>query len=270
MPDLRYNKHQMENNIISLLQELEQNLDRSIEDLLRLIKKYQKTDGTHWSYAEIIEEYKKLAGTEGLQKFNPKLVEKILLKPVRTISGVAPVTVLTKPYPCPGKCIFCPNDLRMPKSYLASEPGAQRAEKNYFDPYLQTTNRLEALFSMGHKIDKVELIILGGTWTAYPEAYQIWFVKECFRALNDFQIKMIHKNYKKIPNFSKKIQKNSKKMADQAFFKYRCKENQAILLSCKITGEKISDTYNQLVAKYYLAPENVLGVLEYQKATGQN
>lgn len=257
----------MENNIISLLQELEQNLDKSMADLLRLIKKYQKADGTHWSYAEIIEEYKKLAGTNGLKKYNPKLVEKILMKPVRTISGVAPVTVLTKPYPCPGKCIFCPNDLRMPKSYLASEPGAQRAEKNYFDPYLQTTNRLEALFAMGHQIDKIELIILGGTWTAYPETYQIWFVKECFRALNDFQTKndtaLIIKKYQ---NFQKKFKETEKKWQTKTFLSTDATENQANFAKLQIAGENISDTYNQLVTKYYLAPENALGVFDYQKA----
>ncbi len=107
-------------------------------------------------------------------------------KPIRTLSGVAPVTVLTKPFPCPGECIFCPNDVRMPKSYLADEPGAQRAERNWFDPYLQTYSRLEALASIGHVVDKVEIIVLGGTWSYYPESYQIWFISECFQALNDW------------------------------------------------------------------------------------
>jgi elongator complex protein 3 len=108
------------------------------------------------------------------------------MRPVRTQSGVTPVTVLTKPYPCPGECIFCPNDVRMPKSYLSDEPGAQRAEDNAFDPYLQTWNRLASYRSIGHPVDKVELIILGGTWSFHPEAYQIWYVKRCFDALNDF------------------------------------------------------------------------------------
>ena len=107
-------------------------------------------------------------------------------KEVRSISGVTPVTVLTKPFPCPGKCIFCPNDVRMPKSYLSDEPGAQRATRNKFDPYAQTFNRLVAYKALGHSTDKIELIILGGTWTSYPEPYQIWFVKRCFDAMNDF------------------------------------------------------------------------------------
>jgi elongator complex protein 3 len=74
----------------------------------------------------------------------------------------------------------------MPKSYLRDEPGAQRAERNQFDPYLQVYNRLQALQNIGHPTGKVELIILGGTWSYYPEKYQIWFVKRCFEALNDF------------------------------------------------------------------------------------
>jgi elongator complex protein 3 len=258
----------MPNDMISLLLDLESNLDKPIEDLLRLIKKYQKTDGSHWNYASIIEQYKSLAGTGGLKKFNPKLVEKILMKPVRTLSGVAPVTVLTKPYPCPGKCIFCPNDLRMPKSYLADEPGAQRAEKNYFDPYLQTTNRLEALHSMGHQVDKVELIILGGTWTAYPEFYQIWFVKECFRAMNDFQSKNDTKKIiKKYEDFQKKFQETEKKWQTGTFLNTNPVENKENFSKLQIKGENISETYNELVKKYYLEPENALGVVQYQKAT---
>lgn len=107
-------------------------------------------------------------------------------RPVRSQSGVTPVTVLTKPFPCPGKCIFCPNDVRMPKSYLADEPGAQRASRNFFDPYLQTYNRLKAMADNGHSTGKIELIILGGTWSYYPEPYQIWFVTRCYQAMNDF------------------------------------------------------------------------------------
>lgn len=258
----------MPNDIIPLLKDLEQNLDRSIEDVLRLIKKYQKTADSHWSYSEIIKQYKELAGSNGLQAYNPKLVEKILLKPVRTISGVAPVTVLTKPYPCPGKCIFCPNDLRMPKSYLADEPGAQRAEKNYFDPYLQVSNRLEALYAMGHQVDKVELIILGGTWTAYPLSYQIWFVKECLRAMNDFQSRNDSQQIvKKYQEFQKKFHKSQKKWQTKTFLSTNAAENQSNFAKLQIKGEQIEQTYNQLVSEYYLQPENALGVADYQRST---
>ncbi len=260
--------------LVQLLTDLEKNLEKKTEDLLRLVKKYHKSDGTHFSYTEIIEGYKQLAGTKGLQKFNQKLIEKILMKPIRTLSGVAPVTVLTKPYPCPGKCIFCPNDLRMPKSYLADEPGAQRAEKNYFDPYLQTTNRLEALHAMGHSVEKVELIILGGTWTAYPKAYQIWFIKECFRAINEFgQQNASSKIVEKYQKFQKEFSENQKKWKNKAFLSNDAQKNKQSMMSLQIKGEQIDvegkDNYNQLITKYYLEPEKALGITEYQRATWQ-
>ena len=113
------------------------------------------------------------------------LLRTLRAKPRRTASGVATITVITKPWPCEGNCVFCPNDLRMPKSYVHNEPACQRAERNFFDPYLQVTSRLRALTQMGHITDKVELIVLGGSWTTYPEEYQCWFVARLFEALND-------------------------------------------------------------------------------------
>ena len=114
-----------------------------------------------------------------------QLVTALRLKPRRTASGVATITVITKPWPCSSNCLYCPNDLRMPKSYMHDEPACQRAERNYFDPYLQVTARLRTLNQMGHVTDKVELIILGGTFSDYPETYQIWFASRLFTALND-------------------------------------------------------------------------------------
>lgn len=114
-----------------------------------------------------------------------ELLRVIRIKPRRTASGVATITVITKPWPCSGDCVFCPSDLRMPKSYLHDELACARAEQNRFDPYLQVSSRLTALSQMGHATDKIELIVLGGTWTDYPEDYQVWFMSELFRALND-------------------------------------------------------------------------------------
>ena len=114
------------------------------------------------------------------------LMQLLKMKPRRTASGVATITVITKPWPCSSDCLYCPNDVRMPKSYLSDEPACQRAERNYFDPYLQVRSRLVALSQMGHVTDKIELIVLGGTWNDYPEQYQTWFVRELFRAVNEF------------------------------------------------------------------------------------
>ncbi len=113
------------------------------------------------------------------------LLARIRMKPVRTLSGVTTVTVLTKPYPCPGKCIFCPTEERMPKSYLSDEPGARRGLQHGFDPYDQVRSRINALEQVGHPTDKIELLILGGTWSAYRRDYQEWFVKRCFDAMNE-------------------------------------------------------------------------------------
>lgn len=114
-----------------------------------------------------------------------RIVKTLQMKPRRTASGVATITVITKPASCSSNCLYCPNDVRMPKSYLTDEPACQRAERNFFDPYLQVTSRLRALTEMGHETDKIELIVLGGTWSDYPENYQLWFAAELFRALND-------------------------------------------------------------------------------------
>jgi elongator complex protein 3 len=107
---------------------------------------------------------------------------------IRTLSGVAPVTVLTKPYPCPGRCIYCPTERQMPKSYIASEPAAQRAFLLKFDPYKQVKSRIETLEANGHNADKIELIVLGGTWSYYKKKYQTWFIKRCFEAANQLSV----------------------------------------------------------------------------------
>ena len=169
--------------IIRAIQELD---TVDVRTLNRLMRKHPKAGKGAFSKSEIIRGYRHFAERYGWTDAD-SFLERVRMKPIRTLSGVAPVTVLTKPYPCPGKCIFCPNDVRMPKSYLSREPGAQRAAQHRFDPYAQTLSRLVTFHHTGHQVDKVELIILGGTWSFYPEEYQIWFVKRCFDAMNAFE-----------------------------------------------------------------------------------
>jgi len=151
-----------------------------------LLRRHSKPGGGFFSRSQLIAGFRAFAAEDHFRFDEARFRRRVQRRPVRTQSGVAPLTVLTKPFPCPGKCIFCPNDVRMPKSYLSDEPGAQRAANNRFDPYLQTWNRLAAFDAIGHPTDKVELIVLGGTWSFYPEAYQIDFVKRCLDAMNDF------------------------------------------------------------------------------------
>ncbi len=119
-------------------------------------------------------------------KRNKTFESLLLTRKIRSLSGVAVVAVLTKPFECPGNCLFCSTEKDMPKSYLSNEPAAARAKSLGFRPYKQTQVRLKVLALNGHPTDKIELIVIGGTFSHFPKKYQTWFTKECFRAANDF------------------------------------------------------------------------------------
>lgn len=176
--------------------------------------------------AELNEEKRKLSAKLKLNRFlrNSEILKfadknerdklKLLLKrPTRTTSGVAVVAVMTKPSKCPhGKCKYCPGgkELGVPQSYTGKEPATRRAIRYGFDPYIQTTMRTAQLKMIGHPVDKVELIIMGGTLTAQCYDYQEFAVKECLRAMNEF-----NENYEFIKEFGeddflKKYKKESK------------------------------------------------------------
>jgi elongator complex protein 3 len=154
-------------------------------EVMRALRNYP-LDAEHGGYltkAALVAAYNQMVEAGEIEA-DRALLEKIRMKPMRTLSGVTTVTVLTKAYPCPGKCIFCPTDVRMPKSYLPDEPGAMRALEHQFDPYDQVYSRLRALENLGHPTDKIELLILGGTWSSYRRDYQEWFIARCFDAMN--------------------------------------------------------------------------------------
>lgn len=124
------------------------------------------------------------AKPEELESLRPILMK----KPTRTISGVAIVAVMCRPHKCPhGRCKYCPESIIAPPSYTGEEPAALRARMFHFHPYVQTFNRLYQLKNIGHSIDKVELIIMGGTFASCTLDYQEWFVTQCLRAMNDFE-----------------------------------------------------------------------------------
>lgn len=153
------------------------------ENIFSILRDAPKDGKGAYSKSELVAAYKRLCD-QNVLTFERETLRRLQMKPTRTISGVAPVTVLTKPYPCPGKCIFCPTDVRMPKSYLRDEPGAMRAEMHAFDPYNQTAARIKAFEDLGHSAKKVELLILGGTWSSYKRDYQEWFIQRCLDAMN--------------------------------------------------------------------------------------
>jgi elongator complex protein 3 len=154
--------------------------------LRQQVKQYTKPNGGLFGKAEIIKALRDDFPLPEQESYFWQNATAILKKPTRSLSGVTPVTVLTKPHPCPGRCVFCPNDVRMPKSYLFNEPGSRRAWENGFDPYRQVMTRLYSYWQHGHATEKIELIILGGTFTFYPLHYQRYFIGRCFAAMNDF------------------------------------------------------------------------------------
>jgi elongator complex protein 3 len=189
----------MEKIILELLKRLSSGEKLDSDSLEKTLHKYNSglsDNKAHYAKKKLLPYYLRIKAhnfeTWKTWNVTPELENQLIkllrVKPRRTASGVATITVLTKPWQCEGDCLYCPSDLRMPKSYLHNEPACQRAERNFFDPYLQVVSRLRALTQMGHATDKVELIVLGGTWSDYPREYQIWFISELFRALNESDV----------------------------------------------------------------------------------
>lgn len=121
------------------------------------------------------------------KKERSKLLPVLTRKNIRSISGVTVIAVMTKPYPCPQAepCAYCPGGpkLGVPQSYTGNEPAAMRGIQNNYDPYSQVRSRIAQLEAIGHTVDKVELIIMGGTFPATPMQYQTWFVRRCLEAI---------------------------------------------------------------------------------------
>jgi elongator complex protein 3 len=112
----------------------------------------------------------------------------LMVKPIKTASGVAVIAVMPKPYACPhGKCIYCPGGIEYntPMSYVGTEPATKIAQSFEYDAYYQVKSKLSQLYQRGHNVSKIELVIVGGTFPFMPEIYQREFVKKCFDALNN-------------------------------------------------------------------------------------
>ncbi|MDD4151547.1 MAG: tRNA uridine(34) 5-carboxymethylaminomethyl modification radical SAM/GNAT enzyme Elp3 [Candidatus Gracilibacteria bacterium] len=134
---------------------------------------------------EFISRYNELV-KNGTIEINPEFQKLIRKRGVRSLSGVTVISLLTKFWGCPGKCVYCPTFDDLPKSYIPNEPAVQRAQLNEFDPILQIHNRLRALEVTGHKIEKNDIRIIGGTWSVYPKAYREDFIKGIYDAFNTY------------------------------------------------------------------------------------
>jgi len=156
---------------------------RAGEDTMKAVRAHPLSAGGYIAKHTLVHVYHQQI-TSGEKAADKSLLARIRMKPIRSLSGVSTVTVLTEPYACPGNCLFCPDDAQLPKSYLREEPGAARAFQHAFDPYQQVRSRLDSYRAIGHPVNKIELLILGGSWSAYPIAYRRQFVKRCFDAMN--------------------------------------------------------------------------------------
>ncbi len=167
---------------------------------LSLVKKKiaEKYKIPYLKNTSILKVYHKLLKDKKIRE-NKILERSLQIRKVRSLSGVVVVSVLTSPctFPaygkgaeqglsCPYHCLYCPDQKGMPKSYLDNEPAVMRAVLNNFDPFRQVKTRLKSLEATGHSTDKIELIVIGGTWSYLPKKYQEWFIKRCFDACNKY------------------------------------------------------------------------------------
>ncbi|RLF51349.1 MAG: tRNA uridine(34) 5-carboxymethylaminomethyl modification radical SAM/GNAT enzyme Elp3 [Thermoplasmata archaeon] len=172
--------HKLQEIAKIIVEEIEKGNIRNKKDLLKIKKKLASL----YSLPKIPSNAEILNFVDKEKK--EKIKSFLLRKPIRTISGVAIIAVMTSPHPCPhGRCIPCPGGPPYsPQSYTGKEPAALRATRNKYDPYLQVKDRLAQLEAIGHPTDKIDLIIMGGTFPARDIFYQKWFVKRCYDAMN--------------------------------------------------------------------------------------
>ena len=165
----------------SLARDLGVEQEADISSLQDIKKHFAKT-----KYKDRIPSNSELLETLPIEKRKHHL-QLLRIKPTKSASGISVISVMTKPYNCPhGVCIFCPGGEKVgtPQSYLPTEPATMRALEAEYDPERQIENRFKQLKSIGHYIDKVELLIIGGTFMNLPFEYQESFVKSCYDALN--------------------------------------------------------------------------------------
>ncbi len=170
-------------NILTELVESDIKTEKDLHALKRKISKKHKINCP--KNIQLLKKYHELLENKRIKR-SLDLEMLFRTRPIRSLSGIVNVSVLTKNYPCPGKCVYCPTQNKIPKSYLKKEPAVQRAILTNFNPYQQVVTRIKSLKKTGHPVDKIDLRIIGGTWSFYEKRYQTWFIKECFKAANSF------------------------------------------------------------------------------------
>lgn len=233
--------HELILQIIALNSKQKLNLD-DLKDIKRDFAKKQKLPDIPTNI-KLLRAYHELLSDKKIEK-NIEIESLLKKRAVRSQSWIVAVQVLTKPYPCPGQCIFCPNEQWMPKSYISSEPGAMRALLNQFDPIKQVYNRLLSLTMTGHQTDKIEMIVLWWTWDFYPNDYKIDFIKNLYDACNTFSQLEI-----KFPKGTETV--NDSENTDEYRFKYELTNLDSI---------KYSDSLQKAIKKNETAENRIIGL----------
>lgn len=135
----------------------------------------------YWWFQFMMGRHKKLLNPDFVSHLESTLIK----TKVRSISGIVPLTLFTKGVACPFNCIYCPSEPNVPKSYLSDEPAVMRAIRSHYDPLIQTQSRLIMFALSGHSIDKIEIIIKGGTFSFLPKRYRTFFLRRIFQACNN-------------------------------------------------------------------------------------
>ena len=216
----------METIILQLYKTLPQ--DRTLELLTSLKRNFSRLHNLPDlpSNIQLLQAYYTLLQTSKITK-EPQIEQLLKKRAVRSQSGIVSVQVLTKPFACPGQCIFCPNDPSMPKSYIKSEPGAMRAFLNHFDPIKQVYNRLLSLKMTGHETDQIEMIVLGGTFDVYTKPYKTKFIKSLYDACNTFDEYFKNIKISTTKKYSHAIVDQSKKIRYPASIDQTLKKNES-------------------------------------------
>lgn len=175
---------QFANFVSVLLNEHSFNTEAEFDRAMRVVRKTFKVQPAK---PQIVRAYYRLRDEGSIERHTA--FERIVTKKaVRSNSGVVVVTVVTAPgkFSCPHDCHYCPDEPGQPRSYLSTEPAVARANQNEFDPVRQFYDRAGTLAKQGHTVDKIEIIVLGGTWSGYPKDYQEEFCRDLFYAANTF------------------------------------------------------------------------------------
>ena len=186
--------------LIDIVNNLSKTTFENRKHFRKVLNKFQKIHKISPKLSQLFYIYRELRREKNLPE-NLSLEECLTIKSIRRSSGVMVITVLTSPYPkyklpsgkiktqrfsCKHNCYYCPNEPGQPRSYLKDEPAVSRANRNEFDPVRQFYDRASTYYTIGHPVDKIELLVLGGTWSEYPEQYQEEFITKLFYAANTF------------------------------------------------------------------------------------